>query len=149
MEYHFNLHRDEDTIWAEGIELPTCMTQGDTITELRLNLSEALDGFLDEPVGTNMTFPDPDKNIKPSDDILAIEVSPNIAFALQVRKIRLDKRLSQAEMQKKLGFKSRTSYTRLESTRCNPSLTTIQKVFDVFPDFPIAEIFLQYKSKDR
>ncbi len=89
------------------------------------------------------------KKIKPTDDILAIEVSPNIAFALKMRKIRLDKRFSQAEMQEKLGFKSRTSYTRLESTRCNPSLTTIQKVFDAFPDFPITEIFSVHKSKDR
>ena len=118
-----------------------CVSQADSLDELKANLTEALDGYLNEPVGSSIIFPNPDKSISESSEILGVEVSPNIAFALQLRKIRIERKMTQTQMQELLGFKNRTSYSRLEKTNCNPSLGTIQKVFSALPNFPIADIF--------
>lgn len=41
------LHSDESGgYWAEVPALPGCMTQGDTLEELEINLREAIEGWL-------------------------------------------------------------------------------------------------------
>ena len=46
---------EEGGYWAEVPALPGCVTQGETIDELRTNLREAIEGWLDagspEPTG--------------------------------------------------------------------------------------------------
>ena len=45
------------------MELPGCKSQGDSLKELRKNLSEALDLFLEEPPKSPVCFPLPDSEL--------------------------------------------------------------------------------------
>ena len=140
MKYHFKVHGGEAGYWAECLELAGCASEGETIEELKDNLSEALNGILDEPAGSNMVFPMPDEKHMNADNVIEVSVEPTIAFSLLVRQTRIAHRMSQTEAQEAMGFKSRNSYARLER-RANPSLDTIVKVKKVFPDIPIEECF--------
>ncbi|MCD6397650.1 MAG: type II toxin-antitoxin system HicB family antitoxin, partial [Spirochaetaceae bacterium] len=81
MKYHFRIHKEEDgRYWSEGVELPRCVTQADTIEDLKEYLKDVLDLYLDEPQGSNVTFPLPDESIGESDLIVSISVDSKIAF---------------------------------------------------------------------
>ncbi len=46
-EFHIIVHEaEEGGYWGEVIELPGCMSQGETEAELRANLREAIDAVL-------------------------------------------------------------------------------------------------------
>lgn len=45
--YHFKIHKEDHGYWAQCIELPGCVTQGDSMKELRTNMQEALNLYLD------------------------------------------------------------------------------------------------------
>ena len=71
LEYHFLIHDDPgDKYWAEGIELPGCLTQGDSLEELRQNMAEALNLMLDEPDDSAVIHPLPDPKIKGNNIVL-------------------------------------------------------------------------------
>ena len=141
MKYHFRIHQDENGgYWAEGIELPRCATQGDTLVELKEYLHDVLHLYLDEPQGSNVTFPLPDEAIEESDSIVAISVDSKVAVSIMMKNFRLQKKLTQEQAQKKIGLANRNSYVRLENTG-NPTLETLDKVVQAFPDFPIARCF--------
>ncbi len=42
MELTVRVHRENDTYWAEVVELPGCFASGDTLDELTQALSEAI-----------------------------------------------------------------------------------------------------------
>jgi len=128
MEYHFELHREEDGgFWAECIELKGCLSDGESIDELKYNLTEALNLYLNEPFGSNMMFPLPDKSLDGNGKLIRIPVKPNIAFAMLVRQYRISHRMTLDQAQKKVGLKNRNSYVRLESAG-NPTMDTIAMV---------------------
>jgi predicted RNase H-like HicB family nuclease len=55
---------EEGGYWAEVPALPGCITQGDTIEELKANIREAIEGwFITEPI-----------NVAPNDQIFEIVV---------------------------------------------------------------------------
>ena len=66
-------------------------------------------------------------------------MDPSIAFSLQLRQLRLRHNLTQKEAAKCLGMRSLYSYQRLER-RSNPSLATIKKVKNLFPDFSLDSV---------
>ncbi len=41
---------EEGGFWAEVQSIPGCVTQGETMEELRLNLAEAIEGCLSVPI---------------------------------------------------------------------------------------------------
>ena len=135
MKYHFRIH-EEEGFWAECIELEGCMTQAETIAELCENMYEALNLFIEEPEGSQALVPLPDPSIKTSRGVVEVGVDPRVAFAFLVRSNRLQRGLTQQEMAARMGFDQVYSYQRLEN-KCNPSLTTITKIKEVFPDFSI------------
>jgi antitoxin HicB len=140
MFYHFKLHKEKDGYWAECIELSGCVSQGDTLDELKNNLKEALDLYLDEPETSNNIFPIPEKSIL-GKNIIQVKVDPKIAFATLLRSIRLKYNMTQKEAAKKLGYKNIWSYQILESSKKNnPSLETISKIKELFPDFDVNSI---------
>lgn len=49
MKYHFKVHREGKGYWAECIELVGCITEADSIEELRKNIQEALNLYIEEP----------------------------------------------------------------------------------------------------
>jgi antitoxin HicB len=136
MNYHFKIHKEKKGFWAECVEIPECLTQGDSLEELHHNMKEALNLLLDEPIHSKVIFPLPKKSIS-GKNITEIEVEPNVAFAFLLRRERLMKGLTQVEMKEKLHFKNLFSYQKLEMSRyANPTLKSLKKIKDIIPDFP-------------
>ncbi len=141
MKYHFRIHQDENfEYWAEGIELPRCVTHGDTLVELTEYQKDVLNLYLDEPQGSNVTFPLPDESIEENDTIVSIPVDSRIAISIMMKNFRLQKKLTQEQAQHVIGLANRNRYVRLENAG-NPTLETLDKVVRAFPDFPIARCF--------
>lgn len=143
MHYHFKIHKDKDGYWGHCLELQGCQSQGDNQAELEKNLEEALNLYLDEPQGSNVLFPFPDKLLaQGQDDIMEVAVDPGIAFANYLRMIRLRHKMTQKEVALKLGYKSIWAYQKLESTKkANPELKTIAKIKKMFPEFDLNLLF--------
>ncbi|MBI9096001.1 MAG: helix-turn-helix transcriptional regulator [Sphaerochaeta sp.] len=116
------------------------MTQGETLQELKEHLKDVLNLYLDEPKGSHVTFPLPDESIEENDSIISIPVDSKIAFPLMMKNFRLQNKLTQEQAQRIIGLANRNSYVRLENTG-NPTLETLDKVVQAFPDFPIAKCF--------
>jgi len=134
MTYHFRIH-DEDGLWAECIELGGCVTQGKDRLELEKNMHEALNLYLEEPESSTVIFPVPASEPIGA-NVVAVEVDPSVAFSLQLRQLRLRQNMTQKEAAERLGMRNLYSYQRLER-RSNPSLATIKKVKNLFPDFSL------------
>jgi antitoxin HicB len=116
MKYHFNITH-EDRFWiGQCKELEGCITQATSREKLDTNMTEALNGFLDEPEDSRIVFPLPTVP-RPKAHIVAVEVYPRIACALLVRQSRLQRGWSQRKAAKMLGFKNVFSYQRLENGR--------------------------------
>ena len=49
MRYHFKIHKEDIGYSAQCIELPGCVTQGDTMQELQKNMRDALNLYIEEP----------------------------------------------------------------------------------------------------
>lgn len=139
MYYHFKIHKDKDGLWAECIELKGCITQAskNTMNDLFINMEEALNLYLDEPADSKVLFPLPKKNLK-GINIVKVNVNPRIAFALQLRELRIKNNLTQKQVSEKLGFKNIWNYQRLEASKtANPELETLIKIKKTFPEFDI------------
>ncbi len=142
MYYHFKIHNGKDGMWAECLELKGCITQSEdgTIENLRKNMDQVLDLYLDEP-RENVVFSLPDENLK-GKNIEKVKVRPELAFAMYLKHERKKHNFSQNEMAKKLGFKSIWSYQRLETAKSkNPELKTLSKIKQLFPDFDMNYVF--------
>lgn len=141
MEYHFELYKEDNGgYWAECIELSGCLSDGDSLDELIPRLEDALNLYLNEPTGSNMIFPLPDKKLDSNSELLRIPVSAGIAFAMLVRQYRISHRMTLDQAQLKVGLKNRNSYVRLESAG-NPTLETISRVKRAFPEIDLNECF--------
>ena len=141
MQYHFKTTKETKGYSASCIELPGCITQGDTKEELMTNMQEALDLYLDEPADSKSVFPLPKKRAT-GKNIIQVAVSSKIAFAFALRRTRLSKKLTQAEAALLIGFSgSLSNYQRLENSRtANPVLETLVRIKRAFPDFPLEQI---------
>ena len=137
MKYHFKIHKEGKGFWAECIELLGCLTQADSIEELRENMQEALNLYIEEPKNSKKLAPLPDHSISPSRSIMEVQVEPSIAFAFMIRYYRIQQGLTQQEAANKLGFVNIYSYQRLENKKCNPTLKILSQIKKVFPDFSI------------
>jgi antitoxin HicB len=137
MKYHFKVHKEGKRFWAECLELAGCMTQADTMEELKQNMQEVLNLFIEEPEDSKDLAPLPDESLKPNRNIIEVHLDPQIAFAFMVKYCRIKHGLTQQEAAKRMGFDTLYSYQRLEAKRCNPSLRIISKIKQVFPDFSI------------
>jgi predicted RNase H-like HicB family nuclease len=139
MKYHFKLHNDPDSLWAECIELPSCHSQADTISDLEFYMQEVLNLLLDEPSDSTIIFPYPDASLDSDDSLVQVEVEPSIAFKLLLRQRRIEKGWSRLDIQFKSGIKPKR-YLEIENTG-NPCLSEIVGIIDAFPDLPIMDCF--------
>lgn len=57
--YPMIAHCDDDGFGAEFLDLPGCLTEGNTETELLKNAKEALQGFLEVLLSEKDVFPQP------------------------------------------------------------------------------------------
>ncbi len=140
MHYHFKVHKEDDGFWAECIEIPTCVTQGESKEELFQNMQEAINLCLEEPVDSIYLAPLPKHTIKCTSSIVEIPVAPEIAFGFLVRYQRIRHKLTQQQAAEQLGMKNIFSYQRLER-RCNATLEMISKLLTLFPKLPINQVF--------
>jgi len=142
MNYHFKIHKEKSGLWAECLEIPSCSTQGETMSELKTNAHEALNLLLDEPEHSRIIFPLPKMNLKPSKSVFEVRVDPTIAFAFLMRRTRLQKGLNQHEMKSLLKFKTLFSYQKLEKSKyANPTLKTLEHIKECISDFPFKLLF--------
>lgn len=142
MKYHFEIREEYIGYSAFCVEIEGCRTQGDTIEELRYNMNEVLDLCLAEPEDSTLLFPMPKKRVKTIPKKLeAVEVSPNVAFAMLLRTFRLKSGKTQHEFKDILGFKNVYQYQRLENPETNPGLKLIIALRDKLPGFDPSLIF--------
>ena len=141
MKYHFRITKEKNGYSAECIELSGCRTQSDNRIELLGNMKEALDLYLSEPESSTLIFPEPRKGLK-AKNIIEVQVSPNVAFALQLRQIRLKRKLTQKAMMSYLGILHLSNYQRLENPqKANPELKTLFELHNHLPELNIEKIF--------
>lgn len=149
MFYHFKIHKEKNGFWAECPELKGCATQADNLDTLYKNMKEALNLYLHEPENSRVSFSLPYKNII-GKNIVRVPVDPQIAFAIKMKITRAKKGLSQRQAADLLGMKNIYSYQRLESTKkANPSLSTIARIKEIFPEFNIDDLFIDKKMKHK
>jgi len=139
MRYHFKLHKEKGSFWAECIELPGCVTQGDTKEDLHTNMQEALNLYLEECDDSEDLAPLPKKSIKLTPSIAEVPVDPSVALAFSIRRQRIQQGLTQREAADQLGVKGIYSYQRLER-RCNPTLDLIYRIVLLFPALSLDKI---------
>ena len=137
MKYHFKVHKEGNGFWAQCIELTGCITEADSMDELRCNMQEALNLYVEEPKESKELASLPDESIRISRSIIEVALDPQIAFAFMVRYYRIKHSLTQQQAAKRMGFDKIYSYQRLESRRCNPSLRTMSRVKRAYPDFSV------------
>jgi antitoxin HicB len=136
MIYHFKVHREKSGFWAECLEIPSCLTQGEDLEELKANAQEALNLLLDEPEDSKVNFPLP-ADVKKARNILEVRVDPSIAFSFLMRRTRLLKGITQHQMKDLLQFKTLFSYQKLERAKyANPTLKTLTHIKECLPEFP-------------
>ena len=141
MRYHFKVTKESKGYSSVCIELPGCITQGNTKDDLMINMQEALNLYLDEPADSKSFFPLPKKRVKGT-NIIAVPVDSKIAFAFALRRTRLSMKLTQLQAAKLIGITgSLNNYQRLENSRtANPVLETLVRIKRAFPDFPLEQI---------
>lgn len=132
MRYHFKIHKEGKDYWGECLELKGCISQGADWNDLKKNLKEALDLYLDEPEDSRVRFPLPKRRVL-GKNMIQIEVDPQIALAFLVRTERLKRKWTQKTAAKELGVPL-YSYQRLEDSRtANPEWKTLIKLRRLFP----------------
>jgi antitoxin HicB len=115
---------------VEFLDIPSCVTEGDTLEEAKVRAREALSGVLASLDSRKARIPEPSK--AGGDDIYYIEPELKIAFAVTLKKEREKRGLTQKEVAEQLHIKS-AFYQRIENPRkSNPTLGTIEKLQAVF-----------------
>jgi antitoxin HicB len=141
VKYHFKIHKEKETYWAECLELPGCVTQGNTLKILNKNMELALNLYIEEPDNSKHIAPLPDTKIKTTKNIVSIPLNPKTAFSFLVRMHRIKNKMTQKKAATAMGFDNVYSYQRLESKKCNPTLDVISRLKKVFPDISIDYAF--------
>jgi len=136
MEYHFKIHKEKNGFWGECVELEGCTSQGSTLEELKINLKEALDLYLDEPYDSKVIFPLPKKRLLMR-NLIKVNVDPQIALAFMLRLERLKRNLTQAETASQMGVPL-YSYQKLEKSKtANPEWKTLIRLRQIFPSLDL------------
>jgi antitoxin HicB len=137
MNYHFKIHKEGKGFWAQCVELKGCITQAENLKQLKINMQEALDLYIEETDDSKDLATLPDSSIRLNKNIVLVAVDPHIAFAFLVRYYRIKHKMTQQEAAKQLGFSNIYSYQRLEMRKCNPRLETIASLIKLFPEFSV------------
>ena len=126
MTYNCNIEKQEDGMYVVQFpDMTNIMTCGFSQDEALKMAEDALNGVLTVDLENGHPIAEP--NYK---DGYPIEVSPKIAFAIQLRKARANH--SKKEVAEKAGM-SYQQYQRLENPhKTNPTLETLYKLQKVF-----------------
>jgi predicted RNase H-like HicB family nuclease/DNA-binding XRE family transcriptional regulator len=126
MKYPAILHKGEKAFWVEFPDLPGCATQGDTMEELVYMAEDALSGYLRVTIDLGQEIPAPSH--PQEKNIIWIEVNPDVAIPITLRKIRQELKLTQKDAAERLKMKQQ-SYQKLEDVnKFNATIKTLEKV---------------------
>jgi antitoxin HicB len=115
---------------VEFLDIPSCVTEGDTLEEAKIRAQEALSGVLASLDSSKIKIPEPSK--ASGEDIYSIEPDLKIAFAITLKKEREKRGLTQKEVAEQMNVQP-AFYQRIENPRkSNPTLGTIEKLQRVF-----------------
>jgi antitoxin HicB len=123
---------DEGGYVVQFIDIPSCVTEGDTLEEAKAMAKEALSGVLASMDSRKIKIPVPTEKPEDNSDIYFIEPDLKIAFAITLKQERERQGLTQKEVAGRMNV-NWTFYQRIENPRkSNPTLTTIEKLENVF-----------------
>ena len=115
---------------VEFIDIPSCVTEGDTLEEAKSMAKEAISAMLYSLDSRKMAIPEP--SVIKKKGIYYIEPELKIAFAITLKKERERLGLSQKDIAKRMNV-NWAYYQRIENPRkTNPTLGTIEKLQKVF-----------------
>ena len=129
MKYFAYINKKRGRYLVEFPELEGCLSEGKTLKDAKQQGAEALNGWLISNCDRNLNIPNP--KMRKGRNYYPIEVEPQIAFAILLRKHRKLKYLLQSQIAKKLGI-TQQAYAKLENpVKTNPSLSTLKKLSKV------------------
>lgn len=114
LQYPAIVHEESDGYWIEFPDLKGCVTEGDTMKELIENAEDALSLYLGVLFDDSREIPEP--STFEADNIINVSVLPDTAIPIVLRKMRMEKQLSQGDIAKKIG-KSYQAYQKLENVK--------------------------------
>jgi len=115
---------------VEFIDIPSCVTEGDTLEDAKKMAKEAISAMLYSLDSRSMAIPEPSATKRRG--VYYIEPELKIAFAITLKKERERLGLSQKDIAERLNV-NWTYYQRIENPRrTNPTLKTIEKLQKVF-----------------
>lgn len=125
MTYNCEIREEDGKFVAQFPDMTNILTFGYSVEDALVMASDALDGVLSVCVDNGYPIAEPSfKGGYP------VEVSPKIAFAIELRKARADR--SQKEIAQAAGM-TYQQYQRLENPRkTNPTLETLWRLQKVF-----------------
>lgn len=126
MTYNCNIEKQSENICVVRFpDMTNVTTYGENFEEAKEMAKEALDAVLETDIEKGFPIPEPKYK-----DGIAIEVSPKIAFAIELRKARGSR--TQKEVAKDAGM-SYQQYQRLENPKkTNPTLEMLYRLQKVF-----------------
>jgi len=115
---------------VEFIDIPSCVTEGDTLEEAKEMAKDAISAMLYSLDSRKMTIPEP--STAKGKGIYYIEPELKVAFAITLKKERERLGLSQKDIAERMNV-NWAYYQRIENPRrTNPTLGTIEKLQKVF-----------------
>jgi antitoxin HicB len=115
---------------VEFMDIPACVTEGDTLEEAKVMAQEALSGVLASMDSRKIKIPTPSEVA--GDDIYYIEPDLRIAFAIVLKQERERQGLTHKPVAERMHVQW-AYYQRIENPRkSNPTLATIEKLQTVF-----------------
>lgn len=128
IKYKAKIQKDDEGYFVEFLDLPGCVTSGDSKEQAIKNAVEALDLYLEEANDPRWPLPKA-RNHKNSEWVIA---SDEVSIPLMIREARKKKKLTQNQAAELLGMKLQT-YQKLEYIRkSNPTAFTLLKIAKAF-----------------
>src|SRR5271165_1884291 len=129
MFYIAHVSREGKQLLAEFPDAPGCQTFAASQEQLREAAKEALEGWLEAHLISGQSPHRPRRRALRGRREMAIRVRPGLSAAVQLRWARQDAKLSQKQLADRAGV-SQQQIARSEDPDENPTLATLEKVFD-------------------
>lgn len=126
IKYPARVEKDEPGFYAKFIDIPSISTNGETMEELMEMAEDALNETIAYMMSDNMEIPEP-SDIQ-GEDIIYVELLPEVALPLSIKKTRKKLRASQGKIAQRIKVPYQ-SYQRWErAEKFNPTLKTLQRI---------------------
>ena len=122
MNYVAKLSREGKNWLVEFPDCPGCQTFGSSREEAFEMAKDALEGWLEVHLADGAAPPRPRRRKG-----TAVGIRPRLSVALQIRWLRDDLGITQAQLAKRVGV-SQQQVAKLENPSANPSLATLEAV---------------------